>query len=65
MGHDIEFPETPSGAIVFEDGVAAVRTDNDIRCTIQLSPKEMLIVAILVDRMFANLRNAHVESENS
>lgn len=64
MGYDIGFPEGPSGAIVFEDGVAAIRTDEDIRCTIQLSARELLMVAILVDRLFVTLRNDHVESKN-
>jgi len=63
MGHDVVFPENEPGAIVFEDGIAAVRTDWGESCTIELSNQEFLAVAHLVGCLFTTLRNADPKSQ--
>jgi hypothetical protein len=64
MGHDIEFPEGASGAIVFEDGIAAIRTDRGEGYIIELSNREFLTVSHLVGCLFTTLRNADPKSKN-
>ena len=64
MDHDIPFPETASGAIVFEDGIAAIQTDRREGYIIELSNREFLTVSHLVGCLFTTLRNADPKSKN-
>lgn len=64
MGHDVTFPDSEPGAIVFEDGTAAVQTDRGQNYTIELSNQEFLTVAHLVGCLFTTLRNADPKSRD-